>query len=103
MIRHVVMFKFKPENKAENIAKTRAMLEALPQKISWIVRSETHVNSNPEDERNYDLLLISDFNTLEDLQKYIVHPAHKAVGAFMRPVRESRACTDFEIQGGQAK
>lgn len=97
MIRHIVMFKFKEENKRENVLKTKEMLDHLPEKIDLIVRSETHINNNVSDERNYDLLLISDFKTLEDLHNYIVHPDHKAVGAFMRPLRESRACTDYDL------
>ena len=98
MIRHIVMFKFKDENKAENVRKTKEMLDALPAKIDLIVRSETHLNDNSDDDRNYDLLLISDFNSLDDLHAYIEHPDHKAIGAFMRPLRESRPCTDFEVK-----
>ena len=44
MIRHVVMFQFKEEaegrTKAENVAITKAMLEALPEKIDWIRTSQ---------------------------------------------------------------
>lgn len=97
MLRHVVMFKFKEENKAANVAKTQEMLEALPAKIPYILHSETHVNQNPTAEDNYDLILISDFENAETLNAYIVHPDHKAVGAFMRPVRETRASVDFKI------
>ena len=101
MIRHIVMFKFKEEaegrTKAENIAITKAMLEALPEKIDWIRASTVKTNSPDADQTNYDLCLISDFDTWEDLAAYIVHPDHKAVGAFMRPVRLERSCVDFEI------
>ena len=101
MIRHIVMFKFKEEaegrTKAENIAITKAMLEALPAKIDLIRASSVTVNSPDADESNYDLCLISDFDSFEDLATYIVHPDHKAVGAFIRPVRLERACVDFEI------
>ncbi len=101
MIRHIVMFKFKEEaegrTKAENIAITKAMLDALPEKID-LIRSSTVVTNSPDaNQENYDLCLISDFDSFEDLNAYIVHPDHKAVGAFMRPVRLSRACVDFEI------
>ncbi|MBR3290193.1 MAG: Dabb family protein, partial [Clostridia bacterium] len=41
MIRHIVMFKFKEEadgrTKAENVAITKSMLDALPGKIDWIL------------------------------------------------------------------
>lgn len=101
MIRHIVMFKFKEEaegrTKAENLAITKAMLEALPEKIEWIRSSTVKTNSPDADQTNYDLCLISDFDSFEDLNSYIVHPDHKAVGAFMRPVRLDRSCVDFEI------
>lgn len=101
MIRHVVMFKFKEEaegrTKAENLAITKSMLDALPSKIDLIRASSVTINSSNADQSNYDLCLISDFDSFEDLEAYIIHPDHKAVGAFMRPVRLDRACVDFEI------
>jgi len=102
MIRHIVMFKFLPEangkSKKENVLATKAMLDALPAKIDLIQRSETFVGANGAAAGNADLLLISDFESFDDLNAYIVHPDHKAVGAFMKPLRESRACVDIEIE-----
>lgn len=101
MIRHIVMFKFLEEaggkTKRENVLATKAMLDALPSKIPLIRYSETHVGADGAAAGNADLLLISDFESFEDLNAYIVHPDHKAVGAFMTPLRESRACVDIEI------
>ena len=96
MIRHIVCFKFKEENKAANVAHTKAMLDALPEKIPQILHSETYTDCGVT-EGNYDLILISDFANHEDLNTYIVHPDHKAVGAFMTPVRELRSCVDIEM------
>lgn len=101
MLRHVVMFKFKEEaqgrTKAENIAITKAMLEALPSKISWIRGFSVGVNAPEADEENYDLALVADFDSMEDYQKYKVHPDHVAVGDFMKPVRTGRNSVDFYI------
>lgn len=101
MIRHIVMFKFKEEaegrTKAENLAIAKAMLEALPGMIDLIRASSVTVNSPNADPSNYDLCLVCDFDSFEDLAAYIIHPDHKAVGAFMRPVRLDRACVDFEV------
>ena len=103
MIRHIVMFKFKEEaegkSKMENVLATKAMLDALPAKIPQILSSQVTVGAADADPTNADLILISDFQSLETLREYIVHPDHKAVGAFMRPLRESRACIDLEIEG----
>lgn len=101
MIRHVCMFEFLEEadgrTREENVAMTKAMLEALPEKISWIRASTVAVNAKDAPGGNWDLILISDFDSLEDLARYQVHPDHVAVGTFMKPVRRARACVDFEI------
>lgn len=101
MIRHIVMFKFLPEadgrSKLENVAATKAMLDALPAKIDLIRSSQTFAGADAAAEGNCDLLLISDFDSFDDLNSYIVHPDHKAVGVFMRPLRESRSCIDIEL------
>ncbi len=101
MIRHVCMFKFKEEaegrTKAENVAITKSMLDKLPETISYIINSETFVGDDNQALDNYDLILISDFENFETLEKYKVHPDHVAVGEFMRPVRISRTCIDYQI------
>lgn len=95
------MFKFLDEaqgrTREENVEITKNMLEALPEKITWIKASTVALNSKAADGSNWDLILISDFDSFEDLERYRVHPDHVAVGTFMRPVREARACVDFEI------
>lgn len=95
------MFKFKPEaegkTKAENVAITKSMLDALPEKIPLILASQTFVGADDQKEDNYDLILISDFESLETLEQYKIHPDHVAIGNFMRPVRISRTCIDYEI------
>jgi len=101
MIRHIAMFKFLPEaggrTKEENVAITREMLEALPAVIPQIKAQTVALNAPGADEKNCDLVLVADFESLEDLEIYRVHPRHVAVGEFMGPVRESRSCVDFEL------
>lgn len=101
MIRHVVMFKFKDEaegrTKAENLSLTKAMLEKLPTVLSQIRFQQVALNSVDADQSNYDLCLICDFDSFDDLHSYIIHPDHQAVGAFMRPLRTDRACVDYEL------
>ena len=101
MIRHLCMFEFLDEaqgrTRAENVAITKAMLEALPEKIEWIRASTVALNSPDAPAGNWDLILISDFDSFEDLERYRVHPDHVAVGDFMKPVRSARSCVDFEI------
>lgn len=102
MIRHVCMFEFldfaEGRTRAENVAITKAMLEALPAKIDWIRASTVAVGAPDQPAGNWDLLLISDFDSFEDLERYRVHPDHVAVGTFMKPVRRARSCVDFVIE-----
>ena len=43
-----------------------------------------------------EFALICDFETMDDLNTYQVHPAHVAFGQFIKPLREARACIDYE-------
>ena len=101
MIRHVCMYKFKDfadgHTKSENITITKNMLDKLPRTIPYILSSKTYVGDECQKQDNYDLILVSDFESLETLEKYKVHPDHVAVGDFMRPVRISRVCIDYNI------
>jgi hypothetical protein len=100
MIRHVVLFKFLDEasgsSKEQNIVKARKFLESLPGKIPEILNLETGLNVK-DDPPNYDLALIVDFDSIDDLETYINHPDHKKVGEFLAKVRDNRVVVDFEI------
>ena len=74
MIRHICMFKFKDfadgRTKAENVEITKNMLDKLPDTIPYILSSHTAVGDENQKEDNYDLILISDFESLETIEKY---------------------------------
>ncbi len=100
MIRHIVMWKFKEVAegvpKEENLRKVKELLEALPKTISFIRRMEVHLNENPNP-KNYDAVLISEFDSMEDLAAYTSHPAHQKISAFVAKCREGRASVDYTI------
>ena len=95
MIVHIVMFKFKEENKRENIVKTKAMLEALVDAIEPLKSMEVGINFN-NSERAYDLCLYSTFDSEDGLKIYATHPAHLEVVAFIKEVSESSKVVDYE-------
>ena len=101
MIRHIVMFRFLEEadgrTKKENVAIAKEMLEALQGVVPTLKSSYVKVSAEAANPENYDLVLVAEYDSMEDLNAYIVHPAHKKVGEFMRKVREKRACVDFEV------
>jgi hypothetical protein len=95
MIVHIVMFTFKEENRAENIAKAKAMLEALVPKIDPLLSMEVGVDFNGS-ERAMDLSLISTFETKEGLMEYATHPAHLEVVDFIKEVTAASKVVDYE-------
>ena len=100
MIRHIVMWRFKDFaeglSREENILKVKAMLEALPEKIDFIREMQVQINVNPK-EGMYDAVLLSTFDTLEDVGRYRVHPEHKKVSSYVALIKESRASVDYEF------
>ena len=96
MIIHIVMFKFKDENKQNNISLVKAKLEALVTKIDPLVFIEVGIDFN-QSERAFDLSLYSKFNTLEDLKIYAVHEEHLKVLKLIREVTVESKVVDYEI------
>ena len=90
------MFKLKEENKQENIARFVENSKTITC-IPTLKKYEVQVNSDKANPANYEVALIFDFETWEDLETYRVHPDHVAFGKFMATIRESRACIDFEF------
>ena len=96
MIKHVVMWKFKGENKEENLEKAKEMLLALPCRIEELKKMEVHfdVLGTPS---SMDMMLETEFLTVEDLGIYAVHPEHLKVVEFIKSVVETRVVLDCEI------
>ncbi len=99
MITHIVMWKFLEEaggrTRAENMARVRVLLESLPpvipQILSLELREDIGVDRDP-----FDMVLITRFANLADLQIYQNHPEHQAVSRFVTQVRSQRAVVDYE-------
>ena len=99
MINHVVLFKLKeysPEEKSEVIVELKALLEGLKDKIDVVKYLEVGVNYELE-AKSYDLVLLSHFETLKDLDEYRVHPEHQKVVKRIGETTVSRAAVDYEF------
>ena len=94
MIKHIVMWKFK-ENEEKNMKKFLDGLNSLKNIIPEIKYMETGININPKNE--FDAILISEFETMEDLEKYKNHPEHLKVSALCKSIRLDRQAIDYEI------
>lgn len=94
MITHIVCFKL-IDRSPENIQKAKEVLLGLEGKIPQLRYLE--VGSDVlRTERSYDLVLVSKFDSLEDLQTYQVHPAHVEVVNYLSKVREAAVAVDYE-------
>lgn len=98
MLKHIVMWKLKPEaegkTKAENAKWLKEHLEALVGIVPEIRSVQVGINVK-ESESAYDAVLISTFDDKESLEAYKVNPAHIAISNYCRKVRNSRVEVDF--------
>ena len=95
MVVHIVMFRFKDENKAENIEKVKSSLMALSEKIESLKSMEVGVDFL-HSERSMDLVLTSTFDDREGLESYRVHPAHQEVVSLIKEVTLESRVVDYE-------
>ncbi len=93
MIKHVVMWKFKPGTEKEMMAFVEG-LRGLYGVIPQIRQQEVGVNVV---EGNYDAVLISAFDSLEDLETYKNDPRHVAVSELCKSIRETRVAVDYQV------
>jgi len=96
MVVHIVMFKFKEEDKQNNIQKAKEMLQNLIDTVPTLKSIEVGVNFADED-RAMDLSIITKFDTKEDLNAYAIHPTHQDVIAFIKTVVEYTKVVDYTV------
>ncbi len=95
MIKHIVMWRFK-EGEQDNMLLFRDKLLALKGKIPEIKAMEVGININPSD-RSYDAVLVSEFESMEDLKAYSTNPLHVEVSDFCKSIRTESASCDYEF------
>lgn len=97
MVVHMVMFKFKDENKVLNMARIHSKLESLESKIDVLLSMEVGISFN-ESERAYDLSLYSTFESEETLQAYNIHEEHLKVVALIKEVTTDSKVVDYILE-----
>lgn len=101
MIKHIVFFGIadhaEGKSKMDNMLLIKQELENLQHHIPELLKIEVGINHPNASSENYDLALYSEFESLQALEKYMQHPEHKKVGAYIAKVKTSRACVDYEV------
>jgi len=100
MIKHIVVWKLKEraeeKSKAENARLLKRELESLVGKIPAIRKFEVGINFNPTPDA-YDMSVVSEFATKEDLDGYLNHPEHQRVAGLLKRLRDTRIVVDYEF------
>lgn len=99
MVKHIVLFKLKEsltaEAKSEVANNFKNAIEALPASIPFIRKVFVGVNINTAEA--WDICLESEFDSLDDVKAYAVHPAHVAAADILKDAKADRACCDYEF------
>ena len=95
MLKHVVLFKFKPETTAADIDKLATGLGSLPEIITEI-REFVFGRDVVRSERSYDFGLVSSFDDRAALDAYAIHPDHQLVVTHVKQICSSVVAIDFE-------
>lgn len=94
MLKHVVLFKFKPETTEDEIDNLATGLGALPEIITGI-REFVFGRDVVRSERSYDFGLVSSFDDRDGLDAYAIHPDHQRVVTHIKQICSSVAAVDF--------
>ncbi len=80
----------------DNIKKTQEVLLSMRGKIEVLIDIQAEINIRPG-ESNYDIILITKFSSLEDLDKYLIHPNHLEVAKFIGSVLDTQASVCYSL------
>ncbi len=97
MLRHVALFRWKPETTAADVSRVEAALHQLPNKIPCI-RSFRFGRDVGVQDGNADFALVADFTDQEGLAIYANHPDHQAVlQKLIWPIMAQREAIQYVI------
>ena len=96
MIRHIVLFRIKPEYKAE-IPSIVEGFYSMVGKVDGLLALEAGADILGS-ERSYDVALVTSFRDRASFDAYQQHPAHLPVKKRMHEVREASVACDYLIE-----
>lgn len=101
MVKHVVMWNFKPEIKEEDKAKVKAEMKKNLEGLVGVVPGllEGNFIEEPLPSSTHDMALVSLHESAEALKAYSTYPEHvKVADTFVRPFVHERSCMDYEVK-----
>lgn len=98
-IRHVVTWKLASDDaqerrtQADEVARRLNALEGVVPELLSITAGANMAYPDA----NWDVTLVADFASIDDLERYQVHPAHEEVVSYVRSIVASRVAVDFVL------
>ena len=100
MIKHIVLWTLKDEalgtTKAENARRLKREIFALTGVVPGLRHIEAGISVG-DAEGSWDVGLYSEFDSLDALHAYQVHPRHEALKELIAELRVDRAVIDYEV------
>ena len=98
-IRHVVLFRFKPDASQEAVRQVEQAFAALADSIDEVEELEWGVNNSPEGkDRGFTHCFSLGFADAAARDAYLIHPTHKAFSGLAGPSLADVLVIDYDTQ-----
>lgn len=94
MVTNNLLIKLKERDK-ENIQKVKDALLSMKGKIDVLHSIQVEANIR-QGAGSYDILLMTHFFSLEDMETYLIHPLHVEIAKYIVEVMDSSASVCYE-------
>jgi hypothetical protein len=99
VVRHIVVFKWKPDATKEAVQDLADGLAALPRQIPEILAYTFGPDLGLVDDHP-DYALVADFADVDAYRRYAQHPAHRRlIDEMLKPILGSRHAVQIEVDG----
>lgn len=99
MIKHIVMWKISDSTDMKLYEEQKPVLRDSFNNLHKLIPEIKHIefreNVKLDDSLNYDLALLVEFDSLDDLNVYIPHLEHQKLVAIIKSLNLHRACIDL--------
>ena len=96
MVVHIVMFKFKEQDKEQNLSVVADRLNALVDLVPTLKSMEVGIDFN-QTQRAFDMSIYTTFDSKEDLKEYAIHPEHLKVVELIKEVTSESKVVDYIV------